>query len=87
MHSISRYKKAIVAALTASGLSSEAAEGQADQILSTLQGDLTMCAPKTKAAVAAAAQCSFTPMCEHMFSVYQNSPQTQGQNAKISPES
>lgn len=82
-----RYKKALIAALTASGVSPEAADGQADQILSTLQGGLTMYAPKTKAAVAAAAQCSFTVTSEHMFTVYQNSPHTQGQNQKISTES
>ncbi len=81
-----RYKKALIAAITASGLSKEAADVQADKILSTLQGDPTMNAPKTKAAVAAAAQCSSTFTSEHMFTVYQNSPQTQGKNQKISIE-
>ncbi len=81
-----RYKKALIAALTASGVSPEAADDQADQILSTLQGDSTMNAPKTKAAVVAAAQCSFTRQSEHMFSVYQNTPETQEQNKKISIE-
>ena len=85
MHS--RYKKALIATLTASGVSPEAAEGQANQILSTLQGGPTMCAPKTKAAGATAALHSFTHSSEHMFIVYQNSPQTQGQNAKFSPKS
>ncbi|MBC8509781.1 MAG: hypothetical protein H8D34_33455 [Chloroflexi bacterium] len=45
-----------------------------------------MNAPKTKAAVVAAAQCSFTRQSEHMFSVYQNTPETQEQNKKISIE-
>ena len=80
-----RYKKALIAALTASGVSPEAADDQADQILSTLQGDSTMNAPKTKAAVVAAAQCLSTCSSEHMFSVYQNSPKAQGQNQKSPP--
>ncbi len=84
MHS--RYKRALIAAPTASGVSPEAAESQANQILSTLQGGSTMCTPKTKAAVAAAAQCLSTHQSEHMFLVYQNPTQTQGQNAKISTD-
>ena len=44
-----RYRKAIIATLTASGVSLEAAEGQANQILSTLQGGKPMFTPKEKA--------------------------------------
>ena len=41
-----RYRKAIIATLTASGVSPEAAEGQANQILSTLhEGGKTMFSP------------------------------------------
>ncbi len=50
-----RYRKAIIATLTASGVSPEAAEGQANQILSTLQGGKPMFTPKEKATVPAVA--------------------------------
>jgi hypothetical protein len=54
-----RYRKAIIATLTASGVSLEAAEGQANQILSTLQGGKPMFTPKEKATVAAVAHGAF----------------------------
>lgn len=41
-----------------------------------------MNAPKTKAAVSAAAQCKSTLLSEHMFSVYQNSPKRKGKTKK-----
>jgi hypothetical protein len=79
-----RYKKALITALTAQGLSTEAADSQADQILLTLQGGPTMNAPKTKAAAAAAAQCC-SPVQVNICSQYTSFSRKRKSKTQTSP--